>query len=225
MTRQTLITKISHHIAKIEKPHPVRVAIDGVDCAGKTMFAAELKKDMETANRSIIHASIDGFHRPREVRYCRGRLSPEGYYYDSFELDAIKKNLLEPLGPDGDLHYVKAVFDFRTDSPIPKVTQRACRDAVLLFDGVFLMRPEIDLHWDLRIFMHVSFEAALSRALLRDKKLFGSAQETKQRYLKRYIPGQKIYLQKVDPMQKADLVIDNNDPQNPSIVRGTGIHF
>jgi uridine kinase len=222
MKRQTLITKISHHIAKIEKPHPVRVAIDGVDCAGKTILAAELKKDLETANRSIIHASIDGFHRPQKARYGRGRLSPEGYYYDSFDLDAIKEYLLEPLGPDGNLHYVETVFDFRTDSPIPKVTQRACRDAVLLFDGVFLMRPELNTHWDFRIFVYISFETSLQRALTRDVELFGSAKETRKRYLSRYIPGQKLYHKTVDPESKVDIIIDNNNPANPCIVRGTG---
>jgi uridine kinase len=225
MMRQRLIKKISHHIAKIERPHPVRVAIDGVDCAGKTMFAAELGQELHKQNRPIIHASIDGFHRTREERYRRGKLSPKGYFCDSFDLDALTQNLLKPLGLHGDLIYTNAVFDFRTDSPVPKITHKTPPDAILLFDGVFLLRPEIDAHWDFRIFLQVSFQTVLERALLRDAKLFGSAQETEQRYLKRYIPGQKIYMKEVHPRQKADIVIDNNNPANPIILKGAGMHF
>ena len=222
MKRCTLIEKLINHIMYIKRPHPVRIAIDGIDSAGKTMLAAELGKELEIRDRHIIHGSIDGFHRPRKERYRRGTLSPEGYFHDSFDLDALKQNLLEPLSPEGDLHYIEATFDFRSDLPVHQVAQQAQPDAILLFDGVFLLRPELNAHWDFRIFVHVSFETSMQRALLRDKELFGSVDEIKQRYLARYIPGQKLYLRTVDPEKKADIVIDNNDPMNPRILRGTG---
>jgi uridine kinase len=58
----------------------------------------------------------------------------------------------------------------------------------------------------------------MQRALLRDAELFGSIDETRKRYVERYIPGQKLYLKTVDPESKADIVIDNNDPMNPFIL-------
>ncbi len=48
--------------------------------------------------RPVIRASLDGFHNPSVVRYERGRLSPEGYYLDSFNYRALLDNLLLPLG-------------------------------------------------------------------------------------------------------------------------------
>lgn len=225
MKRRELVEKISRLIRQTENPHPTRVAIDGIDNAGKTTLAAELGQELQKKNCSIIRASIDGFHRTREERHRRGTLSPDGYFYDSFDLDALMEKLLKPLGPAGDLRYTKAVFDFRTDSPVPKTLQKAKPDAILLFDGVFLLRHELNILWDFRIFVQVSFETALDRARLRDMNLFGSVAETEKRYLERYIPGQKIYLQKVNPMHKADIVIDNNNPANPIILRGTGITF
>ena len=33
--------------------------------------------------------SVDEFLAPRDVRYARGELSPEGYYRDSFDLSAL----------------------------------------------------------------------------------------------------------------------------------------
>jgi uridine kinase len=48
--------------------------------------------------------------------------------------------LLQPLGPGGSGVFRRSVFDFRTDEPVAAETERAAVDAVLLFDGVFLLR-------------------------------------------------------------------------------------
>jgi hypothetical protein len=39
---------------------------------------------------------------------------------------------------------------------------------VLLFDGVFLMRPELRAYWDLTIYLDISADESLRRALTRD---------------------------------------------------------
>jgi hypothetical protein len=41
-------------------------------------------------------------------------------------------------------------------------------DAVLIFEGVFLMRPELIDRWDLRIFVSAAFEETVARARSRD---------------------------------------------------------
>jgi len=46
----------------------VRVGIDGVDGVGKSMFGDELAQVLAAAGRSVIRASIDGFHNPRAIR-------------------------------------------------------------------------------------------------------------------------------------------------------------
>jgi uridine kinase len=224
MTRPLLIKKMAHCITQIRRPHPVRVAIDGIDNAGKTILADELGRDLRKNDSHIIRASIDGFHRTRQERYRRGHFSPEGYFFDSFNLDALAEALLKPLGPAGDLCYTTAIFDFHKDIPVIKALKKAEPDAVLLFDGVFLLRPELNAFWDFRIFVHISYRTALQRALKRDLRLFGDAEETRKRYLERYIPGQKLYLQEVNPKQKADFVIGNDDPTDPIILKGTGIN-
>ena len=65
---------------------------------------------------------------------------PEGYFFDSFDYASMRRALLEPLGPNGDLAYRSAVFDYRTDAPVAAPVQQAVPDAILLFDGVFLLR-------------------------------------------------------------------------------------
>jgi uridine kinase len=147
---------------------PLRVAIDGPDAAGKTTLADEVAALLAASGRPVIRASIDGFHRPRAERYWRGRASPEGYHLDSFDHEALRNELLEPLGPDGDRWYRTAVFDVRSDSPRADQPLLAPSDAVLLFDGVFLLRPELNTFWDLRFFMHVELEEALRRGCQHD---------------------------------------------------------
>ena len=98
------------------------------------------------------------------------------------ELLARLAALLDPLGPAGDRRYRTAVFDHRSDRPVAAPVERAPRSALLLFDGVFLQRPELRDGFDLSIFVAVSFEEVLRRALERDVPLLGPRDEVERRY-------------------------------------------
>ncbi len=52
----------------------VRVAVDGVDGSGKTMFATELSATLRRRGRCVVLVSADGFHHVRAVRYRRALL-------------------------------------------------------------------------------------------------------------------------------------------------------
>ena len=99
--RQRVLQAVAQHIVRLSPERIVRVAIDGVDGAGKTTFADEVAGVIGTLDRSVVRASIDGFHNPKAVRYRRGGGSPEGYFEDSYNYDAVKTHLLEPLSPGG----------------------------------------------------------------------------------------------------------------------------
>jgi uridine kinase len=89
MDRAVLIETLAEKILGVSCPHPIRVAIDGVDGVGKTTLADELADNLSTGARQVIRASVDGFHNPRKVRYRLGRNSPEGYFRDSFNYSAL----------------------------------------------------------------------------------------------------------------------------------------
>lgn len=218
--RHELIRNLAARITALRRPHPVRVAIDGVDAAGKTTFADELAAQIESSGRRAIRASVDGFHNPAAVRRRRGPLSPEGYFHDSFNYPALIDTLLRPLGPSGTRLYRRAVFDFRSDSAVVSPAERAGDDAVLVFDGVFLLRHALRDYWDFSVFLHADFDVTLKRAQQRDLALFGSVEEVRRRYLERYIPGQRLYLGSAQPESHASVVIDNTDPAAPLISGG-----
>lgn len=215
MTPQKLLDELATRIVAVRLSHPTRVAIDGVDAAGKTTLANELLALVEKQGRPVIRASIDGFHNPAAIRHRQGKTSPEGYYYDSFNYPALINQLLIPLGPGGTMQYRSTVFDFKTDSEIHAELITATPEAVLLFDGVFLLRPELKPYWDFSIFVEADFEVTLSRALKRDLLLFENSERVRRQYEERYIPGQKIYLEQCRPQEHATVVVDNNDPLNP----------
>jgi uridine kinase len=217
MTRQSVLQRVANEIMALRCAHSLRVAIDGIDAAGKTTLADELALLIEEQGRVVIRASIDGFHRPRVVRYRQGLDSPQGYYEDAFDYDSLQTALLQPLGPTGNGQYRRAVFDFRSDMPLTTKEEYAPPDAILLLDGVFLLRSELYQQWDYRIFVNVDFEEALRRAIERDLSLFGDAEAVRARYLQRYIPGQQLYFQRDHPQKRADMIIDNNDPASPHL--------
>lgn len=217
MTREELIVGLADRICHVTCAHPIRVAIDGVDAAGKTTLADELVAPLTRVGRAVIRASIDGFHNPAAVRYQRGRSSPEGYFLDSFNHQALIDELLFPLGPGGGRRHRCEVFDFRLDLPVTASTEEASPDAVLLFDGVFLLRPELRPYWDFSIFVRADFDVTMARAEKRDRELFGSAEQARQRYSERYVPGQRLYLGEVQPERHASVIVDNNDPAQPVV--------
>jgi len=104
MTRDVVLERLAEAIDSVRTSHPVRVAVDGIDCAGKTTLADELVSRLQPSGRPVLRVSIDGFHRPRQTRYQRGRQSPDGYFGDSFDFESILSYVLRPLGPGGELY-------------------------------------------------------------------------------------------------------------------------
>ena len=113
------------------------------------------------------------------------------------------------------------MFDYRTNAVVPAEPRVAAENAILLFDGVFLLRPELAASWDFTVFVDASFEITLARAQERDAAYLGSPEEVRKRYEQRYIPGQRLYFAECHPRERAQVVIDNSDPSNPVIIRGS----
>jgi uridine kinase len=215
-SRPELLSHLAEAVGSITIAHPTRVAIDGPPAAGKTTLGDELAVVLRAQGRQVIRVSIESFLLPRSQRYRRGEFSAEGCYHDSFDFDALHQVLLDPLGPGGGRRFRQAVYDRPTETALSSPVMTAPADAVLLFDGVFLMRPELIDRWDLRIFVSAEFEETLHRARTRDLALFGSATEIERRHRQRYRPSQQFYFDAVRPTDHADFIVYNDEPQQPA---------
>ena len=215
-TRGELLDRLAGAIESVTVSHPVRVAVDGPPAAGKTTLADELALLLRSRGREVIRASTEGFQLPRAQRYRHGEFSPEANYHETFDYDTLRRVLLDPLGPDGDRCYQQAVYDLDTDAALSPPVTTAAADAVLLLDGVFLLRPELAGRWDLSIFVSAAFEQILDRARIRDLARLGSAAEVERRFRTRYIPAQELYFATVRPADLADIIVHNDEPQRPA---------
>lgn len=208
--RASSITAVAREVLALSKWHPIRVAVDGRTASGKTTFADDLAAVIGQTCRPVIRASIDGFHRPKAVRYRRGRLSPDGYYEDARDVHAMRKLLLDPLGPLGDRLYVTATFDLDRDEALGPIARQANVDAILVVDGTFLQRPELRPAWDYVIFLSVTEEEARRRGVERDFNASGGKACTSELYVRRYGPAFSRYEAECRPAEQADILIDNS---------------
>lgn len=213
--RDELFCRLAEAVGSVTVTHPVRVAVDGPPAAGKTTLADELAVVLRAQSRDVIRATIDGFLFPRARRYRRGEYSAEGCYFETHDCAALNRVLLDPLGPGGDRRFQHAVYDRWTETALSPPVTTAAADAVLLFDGVFLMRPELIDRWDLRIFVSTGFAETVDRAMLREQEVM-SAAEVERRWRDRYIPSQQFYFATVRPTDLADIVVYNDDLRRPT---------
>lgn len=193
----------------------VLVAIDGPDAAGKTTLADRLAMTLPVPT---LRASIDDFHQPRQLRYRRGDLSAEGYYRDSFDDESLARECLVPFLTDAP-EIALDRYDYRTDRAAPRQIMHVPARAVLVVDGVFLLREPLRPLWTFSIYLHVSPEETLRRALVRDEHLFGSPEEVERRYRQRYLPGQALYRSEANPRAEAHVVVRNDRADAPTVER------
>lgn len=215
--RDEMLGRLVEAIGSVTVPHPTRVAIDGPPAAGKTTLADELAVLLRARGHEVIRATIDDFLFPRAQRYPRGEYSAEGCYFDAHDYHALNRVLLDPLGPGGDRRFRHAVYDRTADAVLCPPVTTASADSVLIFDGVFLMRPDLIDRWDLRVFVSTALEKTVDRAVIRERRVSSRA-EVERRWRERYIPSQQLYFATVGPAQLADIVVHNDDPQQPVCV-------
>jgi uridine kinase len=218
--RAALIGDVAARVAGLA-PGRLRVAIDGLTCAGKTSFGHELAAALRDLGRPTIRASMDDFKNPwreaRELGY--DRLSGEGYYRNAYDFRSARDLLLAPAAPGGSGDLVLCGHDPLTGEDHRDTTITAPADAVLIVDSVFAFRPEYDDFWDYRIWLEVDAELALRRGVARDAAREG-AQEALRVHRDRYHAAEMIYLAEVGPRALADLIIDNGGFARPVLLGG-----
>jgi hypothetical protein len=97
--------------------------------------------------------------------------------------------------------------------------ETATPDAILLFDGVFLQRPELLSYWDVTVFVDAPFNVTVARMAERDGATPPDAETVENR---RYVEGQRLYLQECDPRHAAMFVFNNENLVSPDLLYRKG---
>jgi uridine kinase len=214
--RAVVVDWVAEVALAAEAGHPVRVAVDGITGVGKTTFADEVAAAVDRRGGRSTRVSMDGFHHPRAIRHRQGRESADGYYEDAYDLTALRRGLLDPLGPSGDRRCRTATIDLATDQPAGD-RLRVIDSDVVVVDGSFLQKPELAGAWDLTVYLDAPFADARVRGVARDAPLLGSRGKAERLFRTRYHAAQQRYLAEVDPRGRADLVIDHADVTAPVV--------
>jgi uridine kinase len=211
--RARLLDEVAAQVPAAAGDSCVRVGIDGVDGSGKTVFATELSRVLRAHGREVVQVSLDDFHHVRAVRYRRGRASPEGFWLDSFDYPRFVRDVLDPLGPGGSRHYRPRGHDLVSDAVLDGAWLTAPPGSVLVVDGLFLHRAELEGRWDFTVFLDVPFEVTAARMALRD----GTNADPSHPSMARYVEAQRIYFAQREPWARAMVIVDNAEVERPRL--------
>lgn len=211
-----IYSTIANQIIKCKKKNkPLIVGINGVDTSGKTTFTKDLASYLRKLGLSVQTIHMDDFLNPSEIRY-RDPDPILTYVNNGFNLERIESELLKPVVEEGFLYKELTLLNLETDKFDVIKRYSVNQETIILFEGVLLYREPIDKYFDLRIYLDVSFDEVLKRASIRDQHLMGVA--VIEKYQQKYIPIQKWYIEKFRPMERSEIIINNEDYNKPEII-------
>lgn len=220
MNQSEVFELVKNRILDIQKTKikPVRVAINGIEGTGKTVFTKYLTDFLLEHNLKAIHVSIDGFHNVSEIRYKQGSDSAKGYYEDAYNEQEFVQKVL--ISSQLDVPVItKGVHDMETDNILKEEPLKIDNDAIILTDGSYLFKETYRKHWDLKIYLQTDLQTAMSRGIKRDSEMLGGIEKAKEKYKSRYHKASEIYIEEYRPKEFADFVIDNTDFDNLFLVK------
>ena len=180
--------------------HPLRVAVDGADPGEVELLTRLVGRWVAAAGRNALRVPTRLFLRPRSLRYEFGRTDPDAYY-DWLDADGLRREVLDPLGPDGDGLYLPGLWDPATDRATRASYERAPADAVVLVDGPLLLGR--GLPFDLTVHVSVG-PGALARRTTPDEAWT--------------LPAFDRYAREVQPATIADIVVRTDDQAHPALL-------
>lgn len=213
-----MINRLAAHVAQFgSEDGPIIVGVTGIDASGKSSMTTLLEEELVKLGRPVQTIRLDDFHRPRIDRYREGISEPEKYYEQSFDIKRLSNEVLHPIRDEGGLETSLVCLDVLADTWSVERQYSVKNDSIVLLDGVFLFRPELSHYVDLMIFLRVDEGVAIDRALARDSSAL--AEEILSRYQTKYLPAQRTYLAEYPSERNADIILDNNDWNNPLIIK------
>jgi hypothetical protein len=160
----------------------------------------------ELGRRAVPTARARGreFLRARSLRLERGPADPDAYLDGWYDLAALRREVLDPLGPGGSMQWLPGLRDADTDRPLRRPKLDAVPGTVAVVDAPFLARWEIADAVDLRVHLDVS-AAARARRVPDDEQA-------------RVLPAWERYLSEYDPAGSAAFVVRYDRPSHPALL-------
>lgn len=172
--------------------------------SGADALAEDLVAPLFAVGRQPLRVWAEDFLRPASLRLERGRDDPDAYFEDRYDLDALRREVLDPLGQGGSRQWLPSRWDPVTDRSTRVARRTAAPVAVLLLDGPFLLRPPLLEGLDITVHVALSPGARRRRVPTGDAPLVLAAAER--------------YDAEFDPTQSATFVVRADDPRRPALL-------
>lgn len=221
LERAELLDHLSAILLGLQADAPKLVAIDGRSAAGKTTLADELALNVRMQGRPVLRCSIDDFHPPGHKVRSRKRLyTPISYYEEGYDYPTFKACVLDPVRYGGKPCRL-AHWDSFNDVAFPERWTDVPNGAIVIVDGIFLLRPDFRQYWDYTIWLQIDWDTMLERAANRDIAWVGSAEVVLNRYRTFWIPTHTRYETRDHPTSVANIMVDNSYPETPTLISRT----
>jgi uridine kinase len=182
------------------------IAISGIDGSGKGYVAARLADRLTDKGHQVAVIAADGWLNLPHVRF--GDDEPGAHFYaHAFRFEEMFSCLIDPLVRHGGVRLL-ADFTEETASTYREHLYSFEGVDVVLLEGIFLFKRELQQRYDLRLWIDCSFETALERAIARSQEgLAPSA--TIAAYERIYFPAEGLHFERDAPRDVADLIYAN----------------
>lgn len=194
----------SASVQAVREGRGVRAGVEGPVPADAEALADAVGAELERRAVPVARARAREFLRARSLRLEHGPADPDTYFDGWFDLDALRREVLDPLGPGGTLQWLPGLRDPDADRPLRRPRIEAAPGTVAVVDAPFLARWEVADAVDVRVHLDVS-PAARARRVPEDERA-------------RVLPAWQRYLDEYDPASSAAFVVRYDRPSHPALL-------
>ena len=150
---------------------------------------------------------IDDFIVERHRRYETGQSEAMEYYALQWDVDLLVQTLFEPLR-QGETTLTLPYYARDRDKIVIRTIEIAS-NALVLIEGIFLLRDEWRPYFDYIVYLDCPREVRYERVLNRDTYI-GDLSERLAKYERRYWPGEAHYIKTINPQAQADQIVPSS---------------
>ena len=182
------------------------VAISGIDGSGKGFVAQQLQNLLEENGCRTALVSMDEWQMPKAVALMKENAA-ENFYHNVFRWNAFFDSFFIPLQKNRSIQLAVKHFSTPNDEVVIKKYDFSNIN-ILLVEGIFLLKKDLAMFFDYKIWIDCSFETSLKRALQRNQEGLSNL-ELLNDYNTYYHPAQQYHFEKDEPRKNADTIFIN----------------
>ena len=184
------------------------IAISGIDASGKGYIASRLKFLLEQEGLRVALLAMDDWQMPKTVAIHDVRPA-ENFYYNVYRWASFFDSLFFPLKKQRGIDLSVKQFSNPYDEIITREYQYHNTD-IIITEGIFLLKRDLHMLFDYKIWVECPFEKSMSRALLRNQEGLSNIQMV-DNYRTVYHPAQRFHFEKDHPQANAHYIFNNSE--------------